>query len=476
MTRPLPTILCAIALFGGCSKKASEEQPREAPRKAVPKGRLGKYILDAPPKIPNPLDYEYGSKVVLLGYKLDSGAPLRQGSKVKLTLYWHLKEKLQGNWKLSSHVLDGMGEMVVDLYDKSPLRAGPRGRPALRPSRWQAGKYYVDELTFTLPPHLTADQVRVVAGVYSTETERMTVTKGSKDSNERVTVGTFDVALEGPSKAARLPRTSVDKLEPNVTITIDGKLDEPAWETATRLAPFVDVKTGDKPGVGAPSGRARMLWGEPGFYIAYETDDKDVLGGLAAGAKDPPLAGKDAVGMLLDPDGDGDDRNVYEIRINPQNLIFDASLDQIDPKRASGQATRAGWSSGVSSAVTVNGTIDKSDDADKGYVVEALIPWKGLSKAKQTPPALGDIWRMNLFVTDKGESVGWAAPLEQGNVYLTSRFGKVRFQAKGWSSPAPPSSARAIPSSSAPGVQSARPPSAPPAKAAPAQTPPVPSG
>jgi hypothetical protein len=462
MTRRIPTALLAIALLGGCSKRATEEQPRETPRRSAPKGKFGKYVLDSPPKIPKQLDYEFEGRVALLGYKLDPPAPLRPSSKVKLTLYWHLKEKLKGNWKLSTHVLDGLGEMVVDLYDKSPLREGPRGRPALRPSRWQPDKFYVDELSFTLPANLTADQVRVVAGVYSTEALRMKVTKGPKDAQDRVPVGTFDVALDGPSKAARVPRVSLDKLEGKDTITIDGKLDEPAWASAPELSRFVAVKTGERPGPESPSGRARLLWGDQGFYVAYEIDDKDVVGGLPAGAKDPALADRDSVGLILDPDGDGDDKNVYEVRINPQNLVFDASYDQIDPKRATGQVGRTGWSSGVSSAVVVNGSIDKSDDADKGYVVEAMIPWKSLTKAKRAPPELGDLWRLNLNVTSKSESTGWAAPLDEGNPYLTARFGKVRFVAKGWSPAKAPAGAASA--SSAPGIQSARAPSAPSSK------------
>ena len=32
----------------------------------------------------------------------------------------------------------------------------------------------------------------------------------------------------------------------------------------------------------------------------------------------------------------------------------------------------------------LDGTIDKSDDTDKGYTVEAAVPWKSFNKAKKT--------------------------------------------------------------------------------------------
>lgn len=36
---------------------------------------------------------------------------------------------------------------------------------------------------------------------------------------------------------------------------------------------------------------------------------------------------------MIDPDGDGDNRDYYEIQINPQNLVFDSRSDSYNRPR-----------------------------------------------------------------------------------------------------------------------------------------------
>jgi len=170
---------------------------------------------------------------------------------------------------------------------------------------------------------------------------------------------------------------------------------------------------------------------------------------------------------MIDPDGDGDNEDYYEIQIGPQNLVFDSQYDKYnEPKtEPDGPFGHEDWSSKLKSAVVLDGTIDKADDADKGYTVEAQIPWKSFSKAKTVPPALGDTWRMNLYAMQDNGGVAWSPILGQGNFHKASRFGKVRFTAKGWTpevpdggapdgaaAPAPSGSAAATPPGASGGV------------------------
>jgi hypothetical protein len=130
---------------------------------------------------------------------------------------------------------------------------------------------------------------------------------------------------------------------------------------------------------------------------------------------------------MVDPDGDGDNRDYYEIQINPQNLVFDSQFDGYNQPKVepSGPFGHQDWSAKLKSAVTVNGTLDKSDDKDDGYVVEAMIPWKSFSKAKTVPPSPGDTWRINFYAMQDNGGVAWSAILGQGNFHKASRFGRV---------------------------------------------------
>ena len=84
-----------------------------------------------------------------------------------------------------------------------------------------------------------------------------------------------------------------------------------------------------------------------------------------------------------------------------------------------------------------------------------MIPWKSFAKAKKTPPALGDTWRMNFYAMQDNGGVSWSPILGQGNFHRASRFGKILWAEKGWMPQGPsPIPAMSVP----PSVSSARPP------------------
>src|SRR5690606_4881712 len=116
----------------------------------------------------------------------------------------------------------------------------------------------------------------------------------------------------------------------------------------------------------------------------------------------------------------------------------------------------------LKSAVTIDGTLDNADDEDRGYVVEAAIPWASFSKAKQVPPKSGDTWRLNFYAMQDNGGVAWSPILGQGNFHKATRFGRVV-----WIKPGP---ATAAPSSAA-AASSAAPSAAPSSPAAPSAAP-----
>jgi hypothetical protein len=451
-------LVLAVAI--GCSKKPAPEGG----------GKLKGYVLDQAPKIEKRLDVDFDGKVQLIGYKAPAG-DLKPNQKVKITLYWQVKEKLQGDWKLFTHLVDGSGEKLINLDNKSPIRAGAAGKAALPPSAWVPGKVYVDELSFKMPRAVKTDKVRLLAGLMSGET-RMPVAKGQKDSENRALVAELPMAA-GQKKESDVPDISIDKLEAAQKIKIDGKLDEEAWK-GTPLLTFVDVKTGEPNKTFPVNGKGRILYDDKSLYVGIEVEDKDIQGGFPEDAKDPHLWTKDTIEIMIDPDWEKANTNYYEIQIGPQNLVFDTQWDDYNTPKPSpdGPFGHEDWSSGLKSAVVVDGTLDKSDDVDKGYVVEAAIPWKSFTKAKKAPPELGNSWRINLYAMEKNSGVAWSPIFGRGNFHRSARFGRVHWVKKGWVPPVASGSASPAASGSAPPKASAAvAPSAKPAAATPAPKP-----
>ena len=383
-------------------------------------------------------------------------------------------------------LLDDAGERLVDLDDAGPLRELRDGKPAHPPDTWIPGKVYVDQLTFTVPKNVKTWRVKIVAGIAKGE-EKLKAT-GSEPHDGLYLVATSGTGIKrgrdssAPSDDSVVPEVRLDRLDAKAKIKIDGKLDEEAWKETSQIK-LVNIATGKFERKAALQGRARLLWSKEGLYVGFDVGDKDVVGGFKATDKDPHLWTKDTVEIMIDPDGDGDNQDYYEIQINPQNLVFDSHFDKYnEPKtEPDGPFGNQAWSSGVKSAVVVDGTLDKSDDKDTGYTVEALIPWKSLSKAKKTPPALGDTWRINLYAIQENSGVAWSPILGKGNLHFAPRFGKVLFAEKDWKPAEPVAAASgATPSPAAPNgvnavVQAAKPPAsatpAAPAPAAPAAAP-----
>ena len=430
----LITLSCSVA-FTGCVGGSSDISKAE-------KAKLNAYILDkAPPAIPHKLDINYDNEEMLLGCKVEPDGPVTPGQRVKVTMYWQAKKKLDDGWQLFTHVLDGSGERILNIDNVGPLRTVKGDHQVLGPSEWTPGKVYVDEQTFTVPKNVKTNRIQFVTGVWKGNS-RLKTLSGPHDRENRGII--VNLPINRPHHAnslanARVPELRVDKLPKDTKIKIDGKLDEDAWKTAPTAGPFVSVLTG-KPDPAFPvGGNVKVLYDDQNLYLGFDVKDTDVTGGFKKGAKDPHLWTKDTVEIMVDPDGDGDNLDYYEIQINPQNLVFDSQFDEYNKpeKKPDGPFGHEDWSAKLKSAVTVNGTIDKPKDKDQGYVVEAAIPWKSFSKAKTTPPKPGDTWRMNFYAMKNNNGVAWSPILGQGNFHKASRFGRILWAEKGWKPPEP---------------------------------------
>jgi len=170
-----------------------------------------------------------------------------------------------------------------------------------------------------------------------------------------------------------------------------------------------------------------VLYDDEAMYLGFDIKDSDVQGGFDKAAKDPHLWTSDTVEIMIDPDGNGDNKDYYEIQISPQNLVFDSRFDAYNEPKGSkdGPYGHQDWSAGLTSAVKIRGTIDQPKDKDTGYVIEAKLPWKAFDKAKRVPPEPGNTWRMNFYAIEKNDGVAWSPILGKGNFHKASRFGRV---------------------------------------------------
>jgi len=243
-------------------------------------------------------------------------------------------------------------------------------------------------------------------------------------------------ARPGPREAPKdlrsvIKELAAHRLPPGAAITIDGRLDEPAWQAAESTGPFVDVRSGQVSPSLPTQGSARVLWDDTFLYVGFEVSDKKVHGGWPAGAKDAHLWEKDTVEMMIDPDGDGDNKDYYEIQVNPQNLVFDTQYDDYNSPNGNGRGPfgHEEWSANLVSAVEVHGTLDDDSDVDQGYTVEMKVPWASFTKAQRSPPAPGTTWRMNFYAMKNNGGTAWSPILGMGNFQRASRFGRVRWVA-----------------------------------------------
>ncbi len=187
-------------------------------------------------------------------------------------------------------------------------------------------------------------------------------------------------------------------------LSMNGKLDDPAWKNAPWTEYFVDIE-GDKKPLPRYKTRAKMLWDDTYLYIGAELEEPHVWGTLTQ--HDSVIFQDNDFEIFIDPDGDN--HEYYEIEINALNTEWDLRL--VKPYRNGGPALNEWEIPGYKSAVHINGTINNPADIDKGWTVELALPWKVLKEYanRPSPPHDGDQWRINF------SRVEWLVDIIDGN-------------------------------------------------------------
>lgn len=412
---------------------------------AEDKERLKAQILDAVPGDAKKVDINFENKVHIVGYKVEPElAPA--GTPVKVTYYWRCDDPIEEGWQLFTHVQHEGYEKPENLDANGPLRELKGNHQVLGPDRWERGKIYADEQSFTMPADLRGPDTLVYVGIWKGDA-RLRILSGPNDGDNRAIITKIKTGVaprkeENKRGATDIPHIFPVKLAAGEKITIDGRGDEAVWGAAASTGPFVDVGSGRSAASYPVTGSAKVAWDNDNMYVLIEVKDPDVLGFFtdkASQPKDWTVTGQpmtwnhDTAEIMIDPDGDGDNKDYYEIQINPANRIFKTQFDGYNTPKTEPQGPfgHEDWDPKMKTAVRVLGTIDKPGDKDEGYVVEAAIPWAAFEKgAKNRPPKPGDQWRMNFYAMENNGGTAWSPILGQGNFHRASRFGRVTWSTK----------------------------------------------
>ncbi|PID39823.1 MAG: hypothetical protein CSA65_06750 [Proteobacteria bacterium] len=401
--------LAALALFALVSAGCVEQEP-DRPSAADWK-IIKQNILKKAPKVKHPVNTDFEGKVEYIGLDVDK-AVIRPGQQFTLVHYWKVKKAVPG-WKVFTHLGDpkNQGKYYVNADHKPILGRYPA-------TMWKPGEIIRDEHKVTLRNTWDAKKLHIYVGLWR-GSQRLKP-KGKHDKN-RLLAAALPVAA--PTVRKSRPSRKVPRLVATKSakpVTIDGKLDDPVWAKAQWSPYFVNTLTGSRV---TEQTRAKVAWDEKNLYLAFDVKDNDVWGSLKK--RDDKLWTQEAIEVFIDANGDGKD--YIELQVSPAGVIFDSYL-------AAYRKNDNAWNSGLKVKVKVDGTLNKRDDKDKGWIVEMALPLadaKGKSKAELKPPKLATVWRVNFFRMESPKkrtqvAAAWSPPLV-GDFHKLDRFGELVF-------------------------------------------------
>ena len=212
-------------------------------------------------------------------------------------------------------------------------------------------------------------------------------------------------------------------------LDIDGRLDDPAWRKAAWTKDFLDIEGNLRP---KPRFRTRvkMLWDEQYLYVAAELKEPNVTGSLTQ--HDAVIFHDNDFERFVKPLPSSE--SYYEFEINALNTGWDLFLNK--PYSAGGKADNSWEMPGLKTAIAVQGTLNQSQDHDRGWTVEIAFPWSAfrLRQPEVQAPQAGTEWRINFSRVEwkagqpKEDNWVWS-PQGVINMHVPERWGFLRFMA-----------------------------------------------
>ena len=405
--RLLRLLLIVVFAVSACRDEQAGPKPKAARPPAPVAAQPGQVaFLEAAPQLTHTSGATWaGGAVTYLGSIVSPAQP-KPGEQVQLRHYFRADGPVNGPWRFFIHVMDeATRQQVGNLDHEIAQGAAPLGT-------WPRGKIIEDVHGFQMPN--VQGSLRLFLGFWNDSGRLPIDSVALSDGDGRV----MGPRLEGPPQA---PLPEYVTVRATTAPVIDGKLDDPIWQTAKE-------QTLTRSFDGGPITRKttfRVLYDDAFLYVAFRADDPDVWGSLKN--KDDSIYNEDVVEVFLDADADGKTYN--ELEVSPHNVNFDASF----VTRRSDLPAAMKWESGMKSAVFIKGTLDDDSDTDEYWTVELQVPLANLTSVPHVPPQKGDRWRFNAYRLDhlsrrtniEGQSF---SPLFIGDFHALPRFAWLLFQ------------------------------------------------
>ena len=175
-------------------------------------------------------------------------------------------------------------------------------------------------------------------------------------------------------------------------IDVDGRLDEPAWQTAGVLT-FSLPPTNGPP---ASKTEGRLLWGRKHLYVAFKAYDEDIWGYHTD--RDGCVYEDDALELFFKTDPNAEP--YYNIEITPRGTVYDAF--QIRRHAAGSHHRWKRWDcKGLKVGIHIEGTLNNWEAKDRFWQLEIAIPYRALPTLRENKtPTVGDRWKFHLARSD----------------------------------------------------------------------------
>lgn len=120
------------------------------------------HIVPRPGTLPNPVSFNFGNEIELVGYKLEPRSA-QPGETLRLTLYWRGLRQMDRNYTVFTHVL-GEGARIWGQEDAWPQDG------AAPTAAWTPGQIIEDRYDLTLSPETPPAVYEIEIGLYLGET------------------------------------------------------------------------------------------------------------------------------------------------------------------------------------------------------------------------------------------------------------------------------------------------------------------
>ena len=210
-----------------------------------------------------------------------------------------------------------------------------------------------------------------------------------------------DVRIEPKRKAVRKPLPnfpSVRAVRTQRPPKIDGRLDDHAWQTATRVTDFVDLQTGERAEVQTV---VRLCYDDRALYIAFECIEPNVsqLKPTKCERDSMKIFESECVEVFIDPEYSR--THYFHFAVNANGDLRDA--EGFDP----------GWNSRARAVASVG---------ERAWFVELAIPFESVA----TTPETGNLWGLNLTRTRRiGKTQHTCWSWTQRGFHRPDRFGSL---------------------------------------------------